>query len=79
MMKFIRRILPVLVVLVVCGAAIACPMCKDSVPNNDAQTSTGVPTALNTSVYLMLGTLFAMIGVVGTVIVRGVRSTNKRM
>jgi len=79
MMNLIRRILPVMVVLAFCGAAMACPMCKDSVPNSDAQSAGGVPTALNTSVYLMLGTLFAMLGVVGTVIVKGVRSTNKRM
>jgi len=78
-MKLLQRILPVLVVLTLCGAAFACPMCKDSIPNSDAQSAASVPSGLNYSVYLMLGTLFAMMGLVGTIIVKGVRSTNKRM
>jgi hypothetical protein len=57
----------------------ACPMCKDSIPNTDALNPESVPSGINTSIYYMLGGLFATIGMLATVITKGVRSTNAQM
>jgi len=67
-------------------AALACPMCKDSVSNREGETTglhdsytTGgqnISGGLNTSVYVMLGTFFGVLGMVSTVIVKGVRSSS---
>ncbi|HEY7088198.1 MAG TPA: hypothetical protein VH518_08930 [Tepidisphaeraceae bacterium] len=57
----------------------ACPMCKDSIPNSDAQQAAGLPGGFNVSVYYMLIGLFVTIGISTTVIMKGVRSTNERM
>ena len=67
-------------------SASACPMCKDSVSNREGETNelhdsytTGgqnIANGLNVSVYVMLGTLFGMMGLVSTVIVKGVRSSS---
>ena len=59
--------------------AAACPMCKDSIPNSDAQQAAGLPGGFNFSVYYMLVGLFVTIGISTTVIVKGVRSTNARI
>ena len=56
----------------------ACPMCKDSVPNSDAQSASGVPVGLNNSVYFMLGGLFMTIGLIGLVVVKGIRDADSR-
>jgi hypothetical protein len=83
MMKWIL----VLLVLVGCGAARACPLCKDSASNqegavtamHDASNSNGenISGGLNTSIYVMGGCLLGVMGLVSTVIVRGVRSSNR--
>jgi hypothetical protein len=70
--------LAMLAVMGLATAAQACPMCKDSVPNSDSQSASGVPVGLNTSVYMMLGGLFATLGLVSFVIVKGVRETDAR-
>lgn len=67
------------VLLAFAGLAVACPMCKDSIPNSDAQSAANVPAGFNFSVYYMLASLFAVMGLVGTVIVKGIRSTDRRM
>ncbi len=80
-----RRFLIGLVLLTAADAASACPMCKDSVPNKegtaitrDSYTSNGenISSGINASVYVMLGALFGVMGVVGAVIVKGVRSAD---
>jgi hypothetical protein len=68
-------------------AAFACPMCKDSVPNKegastplrDSYDSGGqnISGGMNASVYVMLGTLFATMGLVSTVIIKGIRSSSR--
>ena len=58
------------------GIASACPMCKDSIPNSDAQQAGSLPGGFNTSVYLMLIGFFACLGIMSFVITRGVISTN---
>src|SRR5437764_15255806 len=81
-----KRFLAAIIVLTATTAAFACPMCKDSVSNREGETNelhdsytTGgqnIATGLNVSVYVMLGTLFGMMGLVSTVIVKGVRSSS---
>jgi hypothetical protein len=61
------------------GVASACPMCKDSIPNSDAQEAGSLPGGFNMSVYYMLSGLFVTIGLVTGVITKGVKSTNAAM
>jgi hypothetical protein len=81
-----RHLLATLVVLgSITATARACPMCKDSVPNQEG-AATGlrdsydaggqnISGGMNASVYIMLGTLFGTIGLVSTVMVKGIRSS----
>ena len=82
-----RRFLATMIVVIAfTTGASACPMCKDSVSNREGETNelhdsytTGgqnIASGLNVSVYVMLGTLFGMIGLVSTVIVKGVHSSS---
>ena len=66
-------LLTIALVLALAGLASACPMCKDSIPNSDAQEMGSLPGGFNTSVYYMLGGLFAAIGLVGFNLWRGTR------
>lgn len=76
------------VVAALTSAASACPMCKDSVPNqegaagalHDSYDSGGrnISGGMNASVYVMLATLFGAIGLVSTVLVKGARSSSQR-
>lgn len=79
--------LATLLMLAVTTAASACPMCKDSVPNPESEAATngsmgaptsGLPGGFNTSVYMMLLSLFATLGFVSFMIVKNVRSTDAR-
>jgi len=63
-MKRISIILSIVLILCVNVAVIACPMCKDSVPNSDAQSAGGLPGGFNTSVYLILGTFLGVLTLV---------------
>src|SRR5947207_2969342 len=56
--------------------ASACPMCKDSIPNSDAQAAGGLPSGFNDSVYLMLITFLSTLGLMVGIVVKGVRSTS---
>lgn len=82
-----NRLLVSLALLIATGGAPACPMCKDSVPNRegaaalrDSYNSNGqnISGGINASVYFMLGGLVGVIGLVGTVIVKGARSAEAR-
>src|SRR5947209_4843808 len=80
-----RLLVTFIVIAATATGALACPMCKDSVSNREGETNelhdsytTGgqnIAGGMNTSVYVMLGTLFGMMGLVSTVIVKGVRSS----
>jgi hypothetical protein len=59
--------------------ACACPMCKDSIPNSDAQQAGSLPGGFNTSVYFMLVAFFVMLGLSIGVITKGIRNTNAQM
>jgi hypothetical protein len=63
----------------------ACPGCKDSIGGDtattgggDATTPSGLPGGFNTSVYLMLGGVFGTMGLVGWVVVKGIRTPSAR-
>jgi len=61
------------------AVASACPMCKDSITDTAKAGGgpvAGLPSGFNVSVYLMLVGLFCVMGLVGGIIVKGVRSTN---
>ena len=73
-----RRLIPILVVALnafVALNAYACPFCKDSVPNSDAQATGGVPSGFNNTIYIMLLTFFCMIGMVTFTLVKGARTS----
>jgi hypothetical protein len=74
-MRRAHFILATLLVLCLSAAVLACPMCKDSVPSNDAQQMEGVPTGFNNSVYLLLGTFLLVLTLVGGAIWRAVHTT----
>ena len=57
----------------------ACPMCKESIPNSDAQQASSLPGGFNASVYYMLTGLFVTLGLCVGVITKGVYNTNARM
>lgn len=63
--------------LMLAGAAAACPMCKDSIPASDAQQAASLPGGFNASIFYMLGGLFGVMGLLATIIVKGVRSSTK--
>src|SRR3954452_17604919 len=62
------------------AAALACPMCKDSIPGatgatgDPSQMSGGAPPAgFHTSVYLMLVGFMGTLGMISFVVVKGIR------
>ncbi len=72
------RFTPILVVvltLTLTAAAMACPMCKDSVPSSDAQSAGALPGGFNNSIYIMLSGLFCVIGMVALTLVKATRSS----
>lgn len=76
-MKRLTPLLALFVVLALAGLAEACPGCKNSIPNNDAEVVQGVPSGFNHSIYYMLAGLFTVGGLVIRMIVREVRSSDK--
>ncbi|MEA2735733.1 MAG: hypothetical protein QOE14_2184 [Humisphaera sp.] len=68
-----RLLTPILLLLLTAAPALACPMCKDSVPSSDAQAAGGLPSGFNNSIYLMLGAFFCVLGFVTFTIVKSVR------
>lgn len=57
------------------GLAPACPNCKDSIPNSDAQQASNLPGGFNDSIYFMLGSFLLVTGFVVRMIVKEVRSS----
>jgi len=74
-MKRYCIILSVVLMLCINAVVLACPMCKDSIPNSDAQSMGGVPTGFNVSVYLLLGTFLGVLTLVLGGIWKAVQST----
>ena len=83
-----KKLLAIVVLLTATSGALACPMCKDSIANDeggtnslhDSYTSNGqnISGGINASVYTMLAVLLGMMGLVSTVIVKGVRGSDAR-
>ena len=67
--------LVIVLMLLTAAGAFACPMCKDSVPSSDAQAVGGVPSGFNTTIYLMLGALVCVIGMVAFTLIKGAQSS----
>jgi len=76
-MKRWTPLLIVLITLTIHAVASACPMCKDSIPNSNSETPTGVPSGFNFSVYYMLISVFACMALVIGVIYKGIRGSNQ--
>ncbi|MGB7157998.1 MAG: hypothetical protein WBD40_08015 [Tepidisphaeraceae bacterium] len=75
-MKRWTPLLSALLTVAFATAAMACPNCKDSIPTAaDGSSTGGLPSGFNTSIYVMLLGLFAVIGMVAFTIVKGVRSS----
>ncbi|MGH7213731.1 MAG: hypothetical protein ACREIT_03070 [Tepidisphaeraceae bacterium] len=77
----------VFVALVVTSAAVACPMCKDSIPNGEGASappsvgagpgmSAGAPWGFNFSIYYMLAGMLLVLGLVVRTSVKGIRSAD---
>ena len=81
-MRLATPIVTLVLLTLPAAAALACPMCKDSIASGDSSGSgvggptAGLPAGFNVSIYLMLGGLFCVIAFVGYTIVRGVRSSS---
>jgi hypothetical protein len=56
------------------ASAQACPNCKGSIPNSDAEQAANLPGGFNNSIYFMLGGIFVVGGFVVRMIVRETRS-----
>jgi len=72
-----KRHLPLLIAavnLVMTTAAWACPLCKDSVPNSDAEAAGNVPGGFNNSVYFMLTSFCLVLGMVTFNLVKAAKS-----
>ena len=74
-MKRLGIILSIVLILSLNAAVLACPMCKDSVPNSDVSQPTGLPGGFNTSVYLLLGTFLGVLTLVLGGIWKAVQTT----
>ena len=56
------------------GIAPACPNCKSSIPNSDAQQAADLPSGFNNSIYFMLGGVLVVAGLVVRMVVKETRS-----
>ena len=65
-----------LVLLLTPALAPACPSCRDSIPNSDAQQASSLPGGFNLSIYYMLGSVGLVGGLVIRMIVREARATD---
>jgi hypothetical protein len=72
-----RRVLTAILLLspaLFSGAASACPNCKESIKENDAEQVAALPGGFNSSIYVMLGGVFVVGGLVVRMIVKETRS-----
>ena len=78
---FRRMLAPAIVALALLAAptlAPACPTCKDSIPNSDAQQASSLPGGFNLSIYYMLASVGLVGGLLVRMIVRETRATDLR-
>ena len=67
------RYLSMLVVMIVCSAASACPFCAETIRHTDAQTASSVGGAMNISIYCMFVGFFVALGIVVRTLIKGLR------
>ena len=70
-------ILSLLMVLAINAAASACPMCKDAIPNSDAEAPGALPSGFNTSIYYMLAGVFSVFATGAVFVVKTIRQTDR--
>ena len=75
MMRLRLLLLVGLLSLGMCGGALACPSCSDTVAQNDAQTAGSLGAGFNASIYVMLGGFLFALGLVVRTIVKASRQT----
>jgi hypothetical protein len=73
LMRRLHAFIGLTVLLTAHAAAMACPMCKDAIANTDAANASSLPAGFNTSILFMLGAFLGVLGMVGGVIVKGIR------
>ena len=75
-MKRLTPILSVAILFASAGAVYACPSCKESIPTSDAADPAGVARGINNSVYFMLGAFLAILGFVGHISYKAIKSSD---
>ena len=81
-MKRWITILSMSVMVFATHAALACPMCKDSIGSSENGApghASGLPAGFNNSIYLMLAGFLVTIGFVATGLIRTIRSTDAQI
>ena len=76
-----KRLLPVLGLVLLSTLTLstpACPLCKESIPNNDQEAGASVPDAFNNSIYFMLAGFTGTLMFVTGIVVKSVRDTTPR-
>lgn len=68
-------ILTLLTPLLLPALVLACPNCKDSVANTDADLATQVGAAFNYSIFAMLAAVFLVAGFVGRTLYKASQSS----
>ncbi|HWB53117.1 MAG TPA: hypothetical protein VG722_02960 [Tepidisphaeraceae bacterium] len=69
-----KTVLPIILVLALCGIASACPFCADTIHNNDIQTVGSLGGAMNISIYCMFIGFFVALGIVVRAVLKGIRN-----
>ena len=77
----VARAVVLALLLAMAGAAEACPGCKDSVSDAalsaDGGPTPGLPSGFNYSIYVMLAGLFSVMGLVASIVVKGIRAADR--
>lgn len=60
------------------AVAPACPSCRESIPNSDAEKASALPGGFNLSIYYMLGSVGLVGGLLVRMIVRETRASDGR-
>ena len=84
MRKLLAPVLAVCMLVSYAAVADACPGCKDSVADTAAAggggpggSTPGLPSGFNYSIYVMLVGLFSVMGLVASIVIKGIRSADR--
>ena len=72
-MRRFSTILAIAWTLALTSAAWACPFCKDAVASSDSQSAGGLPSGFNNSIYVMLGGMLCVLGMIAFTLVKAAR------